>query len=311
MGEYVVHTDASVKKNKTWHSYCIYNKKGRFLNGRVFMSDINKSSQAEEYSIKMLLNDLEKEKIESIEIFTDNMGVKMNTESEMHQHLRQLKGEIFWIPREKNKLADKACKSGKLDFFEKAVIYDINRKLSRIPRPSGELKIGDISLRTLNEHEKEELMYHFSYIIQDLDKVNIEEIINWCEKQPMQNTKSGRKYAVKKFIEYKYGYGDITKEEKVEEDIENFKTKEDIMRKRIEFTRPPKEMSIGEISLNTIPKKHQIVMNKWYKNIIRGLDVKIYHIEEILEWAENKPTRNDKQGRRYIVKQFVQEMYGL
>lgn len=224
-----VHTDASVKKNKSFHSYCHFDDNGRFIKGKVFKSEITKSAQAEEYSIAKMLEEMSKEDIKNFSVYTDNLGVKMKPSERIQKALNEMQGELLWIPREKNKLADKACKSGKEDFFEKAVKHNIYRKLARIEKPNETMYMGAITKEKIKEGEKWAMHSCFYNIMQELDRINVEEILEWCERKELSNTKQGREYAVKLFIEEKYGFvvpEDVEKEVSMKKKYEVVNLKE-------------------------------------------------------------------------------------
>ena len=129
--------------------------------------------------------------------------MRMQKEKTIHKEIEDMKGEIIWIPRCKNKLADKACKSRNVNFFEKGILLSIQDKIKKIKKPSRLYK-GDITIDNIKKEEKRKMAIMYRKIVQDLDKVTIDEILKWAEDKETLNTRKGRQYLLKCFIMEKY-----------------------------------------------------------------------------------------------------------
>lgn len=197
-------TDAGVKNGKSVHSYCIFDSSNKLIFGEVFSSEIQESTKAEAHSIRKLLTFLKEKKIKQVKIFSDCQGVDVHLREEINSTYREVKANIYWIPRRFNRLAHNACESEDSSFFTNTSEQtEIEIKLIPFYAPEKTL-LNHINHKSVSPKEKIKMYDLYVEITGDTTDVKIDDIIDWAKGRETSSTKEGRNYLVREFIEYKH-----------------------------------------------------------------------------------------------------------
>lgn len=195
-----VYTDARVVNKKSTHSYYILHD-DKFLEGKVFHSNFKDSFKAEAHSVIEALKVIVKKKYKNVSIFTDCKGLLVSEKPELNHLLKITNSNIQWISRNKNKIADKACRKGKVAFKEiensRSNLNEAKKVFNNIKKPN-ELFVGHVTVKRVNDKEKKSMFRLYKNLTGD--DVSVNKILLWGENRPTINTKMGRRYLVKEYI---------------------------------------------------------------------------------------------------------------
>lgn len=198
------YTDASVREGVSLHSFCVFNNNCEFIVGKVFKNNFKDSHEAELHSIKELLKYCIMNNVKVIKVNTDCKGLLSNTDNEIRKLMDEVNAELKWISRRNNSLAHRACTSGDSNFFN---VRSDNRKIkshiSSIKTPKI-LHKGHVKLNNVNKSEKQKMYDLYLKLTNDFYRYTVDDILKWAENRETINTKVGRKYIVKEFIEEFY-----------------------------------------------------------------------------------------------------------
>lgn len=200
--KYKAYTDASIKDTKTIHSYYLINNYNEVILSNKVESDILNIQEAEKYSIELLLSDCFRKNIKDITIYTDSKCTvkKFYENPTLKDYLNSCQSELLWISRNKNKIADR-MKYNNIRFMpKKRVKCTFNpTDITTFKKPS-QLYKGNISSENVSNEEKEKLLKLYNNFVND--DTEIDTILNWISDKPSLNSKVGRRFVIRQYIEH-------------------------------------------------------------------------------------------------------------